>query len=119
MQFDLWKYKDRKYIMHCKSEQEAVEFLTYLRKHGYVWCTDEDYTEYYTKWEVYEEQTCYYFNEGRFGAYDDAAENRIILEYSDFDWSNDIDILELTADDNQKFDNFIVSCIGLESVVNA
>ena len=119
MQFDLRKYKDRKYVMHCKSKKEAVKFLTYLRKHDYVWCTGDDYTEYNTEWDNYKEKTCYYFNDGTYGSYDTACDrNRIILEYSDFDWDNNVGIPTLTEDDHRKFDDFITSCIGLESVVN-
>lgn len=126
MQFDLQEYKDRKYVMHCKSKKEAVKFLTYLRKHDYVWCTGEVYTDYNTLWDVHEEDTCYYFNEGTYGACVNLTDSHVLLEYSDFNWSHNVDIPNLTvdmptltADDNQKFDNFIASCIGLESVVNA
>ena len=72
------------------------------------------------EWDNYKEKTCYYFNDGTYGLYDTACDcNRIILEYSDFDWDNNVGIPTLTEDDHRKFDDFITSCIGLESVVNS
>lgn len=117
MKFDLSKFKDKKYVMHCKSKKEAIEFLEYLRKHGYKWCTDEQYSPYGTLWNVYKEKTCYYFNDGTYGSCENASDNCVLLEYSDFDWSNTV--LKLTENDNKKFDDFLTSCIGLESVVNS
>lgn len=73
--------------MHCPTEEQAVAFLSYLHDIGRYWCDGESYKNC-TKYEVYRENTVYYFNEGRFGSskYSDRV---VILEFEDFDWSED------------------------------
>ena len=75
MKFDINDYKG-KYVMHCKTEEEAREFVAYLKTTGW----DHD-------WSL----ACYYganlchFNEGMWGSIKFAIDHDYtILEWSDF-----------------------------------
>lgn len=87
--FNLDDYEG-KYVMHCKTEEEAKDFCKVLHAYGRKW-SGFLYSSYldYTKFDRYKDKTCYYFNEGKF--YDlDYAVNRDpdgpykVLEWSDF-----------------------------------
>ncbi len=83
MKFNINNYKG-KYVMHCKTEEEANNFLAYLDSVGRKWCTGESYKNR-TSYDMYEEDTCYYFNEGSYCNIDWFRENNYtILEWSDF-----------------------------------
>ena len=73
-------------VMHCPTEEQAVTFLSYLHDIGRCWCDGESYN-HCTKYEVYHEDTVYYFNEGRFGTIRGCR--GVTLEFEDFDWSED------------------------------
>lgn len=81
--FNINDYKG-KYVMHCKTEEEAKDFCNYLHSVGKKW---SDFKEYigHTSWGVYARETCYNFNSGCFGRiafY--LAQNYTILEWEDF-----------------------------------
>lgn len=79
-------YNTDNVVMHCPTEEQAVAFLGYLHDIGRHWCDGESYNNC-TKYEVYRENTVYYFNEGRFGNI--RYTRGLILEFEDFDWSED------------------------------
>lgn len=64
MNFDIEKYKG-KYVMHCKTEEEAEIFCRHLDCIGRLWNSGETYA-LNTNWYHYREATCYNFNEGTF-----------------------------------------------------
>lgn len=80
--FDAWKGTD--VCMHCKTREEAEDFCHEMDRAGLRWSSGRSYLPR-NYFEPYEEQTCYYFNEG---TYDSAeyAKNRgdQILEWSDY-----------------------------------
>lgn len=64
MNFDVEKYIG-KYVMHCKTKEEAEIFCKYLHSIGRTWSTGDAYLlENY--WDRYEEATCYSFNTGTY-----------------------------------------------------
>lgn len=83
MIFDINKYKG-KYVMHCKTSEEAQDFCNYLHNIGRCWTIRDSYVKK-TNYEVYQENTVYYFNKGTFGnAYAAELHEYKILEWSDF-----------------------------------
>lgn len=83
MYFDINKYEG-KYVMHCKTEEEAESFCQYLHENGRKWCNGDHYTGN-TRWDWYKEKTAYRFNGG---CYSDLpyyiSEGYTILEWSDY-----------------------------------
>lgn len=83
MKFDINKYPG-KYVMHCKTKEEARAFCQYLDNVGRKWLSGERYKnkEY---WNVYREKTCYSFNNDCYTGIDYyKKENYTIREWSDF-----------------------------------
>ncbi len=83
MKFKLKNYKG-KYAMHCKTLEEANDFLKVLHENGRTWNNGESYLEI-NHWYEYEEYTCYEFNSRYYCSceyYKDG--NYTILEWSYF-----------------------------------
>lgn len=76
-----------KYVMHCKTEEEAKDFCRVLHEAGRKWDNGNSYIDK-TYYDNHKELTCYYFNEGMFaGKYfikEDYDGPYTILEWSDF-----------------------------------
>src|SRR3712207_9029401 len=88
MKFNLNDYADTdtvQYVMHCKTEEEAEEFCALLDKAGQRWSGLDSYN--HTFWNIYEENTCYFLNDGHYGNYETltaGSPRYTILEWSDF-----------------------------------
>jgi len=83
MNFDIKNYPG-KYAMHCKTEKEAKEFLTYLHRAGRRWSTGDSYL-LKTHWDAYEEETAYAFNVGMFCGVEWYENHGFkVLEWADF-----------------------------------
>ena len=83
MKFNINDYKG-KYVMHCKTREEAIDFLEYLHSVGRRWCGDGSYL-HHTNWDDYNVATAYYFNKGTYSSINYAQDNGYtILEWSDF-----------------------------------
>lgn len=82
--FDFGVWEDKEVCMHCKTEEEADDFCREMDKAGLMWCTGKSYLEM-NCFNVYNEQTCYYFNKGTYVniGYSKTRGNRI-LEWSDY-----------------------------------
>ncbi len=81
--FNLDDYKG-KYVMYCKTEEEAKDFCRVLHEAGRKWDDGISY-EVTTRFEVFTVCTCYNFNAGSVGNYlfyD--SHGYTILEWSDF-----------------------------------
>lgn len=80
MKFYINEYKG-KFVMHCKTEEEAQSFCNYLHSIGRKWRTGSSYDNGLAYYDRY----VYYFNNGTFG-WSNIAKNSgyIILEWSDF-----------------------------------
>lgn len=83
MKFDIENYNGN-YAMHCKTEKEARDFCSYLKDIGRRWIGGESYDDK-TKWNMFKENTVYYFNEGVYGECNIARESGYkIIEWEDF-----------------------------------
>lgn len=82
--FNFKEWKDKKVVMHCKTEEEANEFCEVMHKAGKTWSSGVRYLER-TNWKNYEDQTCYFFNNGTHDSIDYSREvGYKILEWSDY-----------------------------------
>lgn len=83
MKFDFYIYTD-KVVMHCKTKEEADDFCKVMDMNKMKWCTGESYINN-TKFDVYQEHTCYVFMSGEFSekSYFESL-NYKIIEWSDF-----------------------------------
>jgi len=81
MKFDFNKYPG-KYVMRCKTEEEAKEFCEVMHEAGRNWYSETSYLKY-TNWGVCKGETVYYFNEGMCG-HIHGVQDYTILEWSDF-----------------------------------
>lgn len=43
--WDEFKNKDNKIAVHCKTEEEAIDFCKRMHEHGMKWCTGKSYME--------------------------------------------------------------------------
>lgn len=83
MKFNLDNYKG-KYVMHCKTEEEAKDFCNFLHQNNKKWSSGDSYLSL-TNWSQFTKKTCYYFNVGIFGSIQNATnENYMVLEWEDF-----------------------------------
>lgn len=81
--FNLNDYKGA-YVMHCKTEEEAMDFCRVLHEAGMKWSNGNSYLVD-SEWCDYTDRTCYNFNNNRkchIDWYKDCG--FIILEWSDF-----------------------------------
>lgn len=85
MKFNINDYKG-KYVMHCKTEEEAKDFCRVLHEAGQTWIAGGSYLEENYWWDRCSDNTlCYNFNEGMRGStkyY--ISGGYTILEWSDF-----------------------------------
>lgn len=56
--WDEFKNKDNKIAVHCKTEEEAVDFCKQMHEHGMKWNGGFSYLDY-THYRIYREGTCY------------------------------------------------------------
>lgn len=83
MKFDINDYKG-KYVMHCKTEKEAIDFCKYLHSIGKRWNNVTSYLNN-TEWDLYGTDTVYLFNSDLVSYIHYAKrQNYTILEWSDF-----------------------------------
>ena len=88
MKFDINNYKGR-YVMHCKTDEEAKVFCDYLHSKGKMWNINIPY-KHHTNWNYHTVKTCYNFNEGFYNTIDHyICVGYTILEFSDFNWSTE------------------------------
>ena len=89
MKFNLDDYKG-KYAMWCPTEKEAKSFCKFLDDNNRAWISGDKYPTD-NHWSVYEDQTCYFFNEGTYVYYTYAQQAEfIILRWNNFEESGNI-----------------------------
>ena len=80
--FNWDEFKEVKFAVHCKTEEEAKDLCKQMHEHGMKWCNGESYlknTNY-----MRNEGTCYY-GSGEYSTRDFAEKyNYKILEWSDY-----------------------------------
>ena len=81
--WDEFKNKDNKIVMHCKTEEEAKDFCRQMHGHGMKWCRGKSYMEK-TNYEKCKGETCY-TGSGMLSSYRYYnSEGYEILEWSDY-----------------------------------
>jgi len=87
MEVDMkFKFEDYKgnYCMHCKTEEEAIEFCKLMHENGRTWRNGNSYLEK-TERETFKDKTCYCFNDDTYIDLNYASSHDFkILEWSDF-----------------------------------
>lgn len=87
MKFNIDDYTG-KYVMHCKTEKEAKDFCKYLHNDDRRWSNGDSYLSD-TNYNMYQSDTAYAFNEGKYSDVDWYKRNNYtILEWSDFMYQN-------------------------------
>lgn len=80
--WDEFKNIGNKIAVHCKTEEEAVDFCKQMHEHRMKWCNGESYLKN-TNYEFCEEEICYI--KGEFSPYQYYKSNGYeILEWSDY-----------------------------------
>lgn len=81
--FNWDEFKEGKFAVHCKTEEEAKDFCRQMYKHGMVWGSGNSYLSC-THYEEYKDKTCY-GGQGGYQSYDYFEKYRYeILEWSDY-----------------------------------
>ena len=83
MKFNFEEWKNKKVVMHCKTEEEAKDFCRVMHEAGKRWCSGREYIST-VRWSDYKENTCYFFNEGAYDNLSDITQEYKILEWSDY-----------------------------------
>lgn len=84
MKFNINAYNGEAFVMHCKTETEAISFCNYLHSIDRTWSTGHSYLNR-ANYDRYKSDTCYNFNEGMFCSINwYRSRNYTILEWSDF-----------------------------------
>lgn len=114
MKFNLNDYKGD-CAMHCKTKAEAESFCRFLNQNGREWHNEDSYLEN-DRWDRYERDTVYLFNDGAFCDVEFAKrEGCVILEWSDFmenkETVSDFTPGDLKSGDFVKFEDGSVCCI--------
>lgn len=81
--WDEFKNKDNKIVVHCKTEEEAIDFCKQMYMHGMEWASGNSYLSY-THYGEYRDKTCY-SGDGGYQSYDYFEKYKYnILEWSDY-----------------------------------
>lgn len=81
--WDEFKNKDNRIVVHCKTEEEAKDFCRQMHEQGMKWCNGGSYLKN-TNYNVRNKGTCYYGN-GEYSSRVFAEKyNYKILEWSDY-----------------------------------
>lgn len=83
--WDLFKDKNNKIAVYCKTENEAKDFCRKMHEHGLRWSSGRSYL-ISTYWGTYKTNMCY----GNHGTYGDYS-SFIVSDYSILEWSNYMD----------------------------
>lgn len=82
--FDFGAWKGKKVCMHCGNREEAEDFCREMDRAGLRWSSGPSYLGS-SCFDFYEEQTCYYFNEGAYESIGCAKDRGYqILEWSEY-----------------------------------
>lgn len=80
--WDEFKNKDNKIAVHCKTEEEAIDFCKRMHEQGMEWCSGESYLKE-TNYRFCEEEICYI--RGEFSPYQYyKSKGYKILEWGDY-----------------------------------
>ena len=94
--FRLEDYQGVAVVMHCGTEEKAIIFCNFLHDNSKKWCTGVSYKNK-TNWKEHKENTCYNFKADTYSCKKYFSKSHVILEFDDFDWSEEMK-LEITTD---------------------
>lgn len=97
MQFNWEEFMDKnnKIVVHCKTEEEAIDFCSQMNTHGMKWYNGDSYLKK-NNWDKYKEETCYK-NNGCFASflfYKENYKEMKFIEWSDYMKKDPIDYLK-------------------------
>lgn len=82
--FDWDSFGREEIVVHCKTEEEAIDFCNQSHRHNYDWCDGES-REDKTEWFTYKEEIVYYTNSyATVGWVKRTNPNKKIIEWSDY-----------------------------------
>ena len=97
MQFNWEEFMDKnnKIVVHCKTEEEAIDFCSQMNTHGMKWNNGDSYLKK-NNWDKYKEETCYKNNGcvASFLFYKENYKEMKFIEWSDYMKKDPIDYLE-------------------------
>lgn len=102
MEFN-WKefLSNENIVVHCSTEEQAIDFCKQMHEHGLKWNVWISYLED-TNWEQYKEKTCY-TSYGTYSGMDFCkAHNYIVLEWSDYEKGNNMNLKLTNLTEEQK-----------------
>ena len=73
-------------IVHCPTEEEAIQVLKIAHERGFKWRSEEPYLTY-TNWSHYKKNTCYNLSKGFYDGIDgikSCFKNSIIITSEEF-----------------------------------
>lgn len=112
MKFNIEDYKGN-YVMHCKTEEEAIDFCNYLDSVGKKWKSGDSYLNN-TNYDYWRESMAYNFNNDTHADVDSyITNNYTILEWSDF-MNEKFTKADLRTGDVVKFENGKVGIANCE-----
>ena len=87
--------------VHCKTEEEAIDFCKQMHEHGMMWNSGESYLKN-TNWNRYWKKQCYtgYGTHSNLEYY--TKNNCTILEWSDYEKENNMNLELNNLTDEQK-----------------
>lgn len=93
MKFRVDEY-DSSYVMHCKSQEQADIFITYLNDLGMCWNSGRPYMND-SRWSDESGGTCYRFRMGVMSCYNNYYRDPCIkiLKFDDFDWGEEYSVV--------------------------
>ncbi len=102
MEFNWEEFKaSDKISVHCKTEEEAIDFCKHMHEHGMEWNSGESYLDE-TNWNQHMKGQCY----ASYGAYSSVKyftkNNCTILEWSDYEKENNMNLELNNLTDEQK-----------------
>lgn len=124
MQFNWDEFMDKniKIAVHCKTEEEAIDFCRQMNTHGMKWYNGDSYLKK-NNWDRYKEETCYK-NNGCFASflfYKENCKEMKFIEWSNYMIKDPIDYLKygyVVKFENGEFAMFMPSqkgdCFNLE-----
>lgn len=90
-----------KIAVHCRTEEQAIDFCRQMHEHGLTWNSGESYLKF-TEWNVYKEKTVYE-GDGAFANLEYYTKNNCtILEWSDYEKENNMNLELGNLTDEQK-----------------
>lgn len=74
---------DSNTVIHCLTEEMAINLLLYARSKGYTWGDEDEYDINNTLHDEHRYNTCYHLSYGTVGSVSEYEKDYNIMEYND------------------------------------